>query len=144
MNNCQTIVLWSNNGKLQATLFASRRNAFNVERVEDQMGVVAVKVTTTASFDPTRDYLVREVSKNGGLDKQLVFGTMPKWAGGTLLASRCIVADGSEVSALLARHPATTHKDKETRRLNGITSGSTACNCGKKCCDCNDDECTGK
>ncbi len=148
--NCQTIILWSNNGKLVATLFASRRDAFNIERVDDQMGMIAVKVTTTANFNPEQDYLVRQVEKNGSSEKQLVFGTLPKWAGGTLLAGRSIVADGSDVTALLQRHPATTVNDRETCRLNGLVVagdfnyGKHECNCGKKACNCSEDECTGK
>jgi len=148
--NCQTIILWSNNGKLVSTLFASRRDAFNIERVDDQMGMIAVKVSTTASFNSERDYLVREVTKNGGSEKQLVFGTLPKWAGGTLLAQRTIVADGSDVTALLQRHPAVNFVDKEARRLNGLVVagdfnfGEHQCNCGKNACNCSEDDCMGK
>lgn len=144
MGISKTIVLWSNNGKLEATVFASRRDAFTVEKVDDQMGMIAVKVTTAADFDPERDYLLRQVKKNGGTNNELVFGSMPKWAGGELLAPRCIVADGSETTRLLAKFPATTQQDRETRRLNGITVDNAGeCNCGKKCCDCGDD-CCGK
>jgi len=120
MVRTSTVILWDCNGKLEATLFASNRNAFNVTPVNDQMGMIAVKVSTTVNFDAERDYLIRVVSKNGQLENQLVFGTMPKWAGGTLLAARCLIADGKNTSRLLAKFPAKTYSDSETRRHNGV------------------------
>lgn len=136
MGNCTTIVLWDCNGKLEATLFCSRRDAFKIEPVKDQMGMIAVKVTTTESFDEASDYLLRQVSKNGGREDKLVFGTMPRWAGGTLLAGRSILASGSETTRLLAKFPARTQADRETRRHNSVSNGDG--------CNCNDEDCTGK
>ncbi len=129
MANCTTLVLWDCNGKLQATLFGSRREAFKLERVSDQMGMIAVKVCINAEFDPKRDYLVRQVNKNGRIEDQLVFGTLPLWAGGQLRAGRCLLDSGSETARLLSTYPAQTMRDRETRHHNGI--------------DC-DDNCNGK
>lgn len=146
MVQTKTLVLWSNNGKLEATIFGSRRSAFTAERVQDQLGMIAVKVTTTADFDPQQDYLLRQVSKNGGTENELVFGVLPKWAGGQQPATRCIIDSGMDTTRLLNAHPATTYGDRETRRLNGIDCNGegSECNCGKKNCNCIEDECHGK
>lgn len=116
----RTIVLWDCNGKLEATLFSSRRAAFKLESVNDQMGMIAVKVTTADEFDEKRDYLIRQVTKNGHIENQLIFGSLPRWAGGTLLSPRCLLASGAETTRLIKKYPASGYADSETRRANGI------------------------
>lgn len=120
----RTIILWDCDGKIEATLFASNHHAFELETVNDQMGMIAVKVTTSESFDEQRHYLVRQLTKNGSTENQLIFGTMPGWAGGELLAPRCILASGADCTLLLKKFPAQSISDKETRRLNGVSNDS--------------------
>jgi hypothetical protein len=120
MVRSNTVILWDCNGKIEATLFASSRKAFDLTRVNDQMGMIAVKVTTTVNFDAERDYVLRVVNKNGQLENQLVFGTLPSWAGGSLVAPRCLIADGKDTTRLLAKFPAQSYHDAEVRRHNGI------------------------
>lgn len=122
-----TIVLWDCNGKIEATLFASRREAFKLEPIMDQIGMIAVKVSSTESFDEANDYLLRQVSKNGRIENQPVFGATPKWAGGTLLAGRCVIADGGKTTRLLRKYPPSTYADCETLRLNGINTDEDCC-----------------
>lgn len=117
----RSIVLFDCGGKLLATLFGSRREAFTCTRLDDQMGMIAVRVTTTDQFDPNKDYLVRQVTKNGGTFDELEFGTAPKWMkGGTLLAGRCILDSGENAHRLIGKFPANNWQDSETRRHNGL------------------------
>lgn len=118
----RSIVLFDCGGKLVASLFASRRSAFKLVRVDDQMGMIAVTVSCTEEFDPSQDYLLRQVSKNGKLENQVVFGALPKWAGGELLSSRCLLASGDESKRLLDTYPANNWVDAETRRHNGVAN----------------------
>lgn len=120
MTKSKTIVLWDCNGKLEATLFASRRKAFSFESVKDQLGMIAVKASCTEQFDSSADYLIRQVLKNGRIETQLVFGTLPSWAGGTLRSPRCLIASGSETTRLLKKYPPAGYADSQTRRINGI------------------------
>ena len=136
MANCTTVILWDCNGKIQASLFCSRPEAFKVEKVDDQMGMIAVKVSTTELFDESRDYLLRQVSKNGSVENQSVFGKTPRWAGGMLQAGRFMLATGAEASRLLEKFPARNFADHETRRHNGIECGG--------CNRCDDEKCSGK
>lgn len=120
-NKIRSLVLFDCGGKLLATLFASRRAAFTVARLDDQMGMIAVRVMTTDQFDPSKDYLVRQVSKNGGVFDELVFGSKPMWMkGGTLLAERHILDSGENANRIISKFPAQNWKDSETARLNGL------------------------
>lgn len=123
----KTIVLWDCNGKLEASLFASRRTAFTLESIKDQLGMIAVKASVTGDFDPSSDYLIRQVSKNGRIETQLVFGTLPAWAGGTLKSPRCLLASGAETTRLIKKFPPEGYADSETRRLNGIRDDEDCC-----------------
>lgn len=123
----RTIILWDSNGKLEAALFGSSRQAFKLERINDQMGMIAVKVTTTEKFSKSGDYLIRQVSKNGQVENQLVFGTMPRWAGGTLMSPRCLLENGADTTRLLNKYPAQNFHDSETRRHNGISDPDENC-----------------
>ncbi|MBX9573899.1 MAG: hypothetical protein K2X77_33700 [Candidatus Obscuribacterales bacterium] len=117
----ETVVLFNCGGKLLATLFASRREAFTCTRMDDQLGMIAVRVMTTDKFDESKDYLVRQVTKNGGTFDELVFGTKPKWMkGGTLLAERHILDSGENAHRLIGKFPAQNWTDSETRRHNGL------------------------
>jgi hypothetical protein len=127
MVRSNNIILWDCKGKLEAAIFASRREAFKLERINDQMGMIAVKVSTTESFDEGSDYLIRQVNKNGRVESQLVFGTKPAWAGGTLVAPRCLLANGADTTRLLNQYPAKTYEDSETRRHNGIHDADENC-----------------
>lgn len=129
MVRTSTVILWDCNGKLEATLFCSRRQSFNLEPVKDQMGMIAVKVSTTISFDAERDYLVRQVKKNGRIDNQLVFGRQPRWTGGTLLTGRCLLACGADTTRLLSSSPEGGYEDREIRRHNGVNKSDEDC-CG--------------
>lgn len=132
-----TIVLFDCGGKIEAALFGSRREAFKLERVGDQMGMIAVKVTTTPAFDANSDYLIRQVSKNNGISNQLIFGdSSPKWAGGELLAPRLLLDTAVGTSALLDAFPAQNWKDSEIRRQNGISN--------RRADDNENDNCNGK
>lgn len=117
----RTIVLFDCGGKLLATLFGSSRDAFKLERVNDQLGMIAVNVTTTDKFDANKDYLVRQVTKNGGTSNELIFGTLPTWIkGGTLLAQHLILDSGEKTHRLVGKFPANNWQDSETRRHNGL------------------------
>lgn len=121
----RSIVLFDCGGKLLATLFGSRREAFTCTRLDDQMGMIAVRVMTTDKFDSSKDYLVRQVTKNGATYDELVFGTAPKWMkGGTLLAGRCIIDSGEDAHRLVGKFPAQNWKDSESARLNGLPNKS--------------------
>lgn len=120
----QSIVIWDANGKLEATVFCSNPAAFTCSAVPDQMGMRAVKVSTTDDFDFAKDYLIRQVSKNGKVETQHIFGTRPTWAGGTLQAERHILASGADTSRILAANPPKTHSAQETCRHNGLSIAS--------------------
>ncbi|MBX9721685.1 MAG: hypothetical protein K2X81_09845 [Candidatus Obscuribacterales bacterium] len=119
-----SIVIWDADGKLEATIFCSKRAAFTCAAVPDQMGMRAVKVSTTDEFDFASDYLIRQVSKGGKVETKLVFGTQPSWAGGKVQAERHILASGSDTSRILAANPPRTHSAKETCRHNGLSIAS--------------------
>lgn len=101
------VVLWAAGGKVKAILFASRRSAFSVEPVTDQVDQLAVVVTETEQFDPATDYLVREVSKGNRVETELVAGTLPKWAGGSVEGGRVILADSSKADVIDRVRPVT-------------------------------------
>lgn len=122
MGSTANIVLFDCGGKLTATVYGSKASAFQLTRIDDQLGQIAVKVTCTTEFDANRDYLVRQVNKNGSISTELVFGTMPKWAGGTLNATRVMLDSGEKTTRLLEKFPPRNVADKETLRRNGIDS----------------------
>ena len=77
-------VIWDLGGKLRATVFASRREAFTMSSPGDQTSQLVVLFGTSDQFDPARDYLVRVVTKGSLVENQLLVGTLPSWAGGDL------------------------------------------------------------
>lgn len=123
----QTVVLFDAGGKLKASLFASRREAFRLERLDDQMGMIAVKVIPSESFDEESDYLLRQVEKGTRIENQLVFGASPLWAGGKLFAGRCLLDSGDEAARLLSKFKSKGWSDSQLRRANGINDDDESC-----------------
>lgn len=110
-----TVVIWDRGGKVKATLFASRREAFKVVPVADQTSMLAVHVTTTEQFHPARDYVVRVVTKGTRpVENELVVGTLPKWAGGTEpITGRVVIAEPSRAEVFERVQPVSAAHQRE-------------------------------
>ncbi len=124
-----SVLLWSNGGKVKATLFASRRCAFSVTP-SDQTDQLVVHVTERASFNPDLDYLLRVVTKGNRVENQLLAGTAPKWAGGTICAGRVRLADCSACEVFDRVRPVTAEHQREWLErglpLDGVVIGDPA------------------
>lgn len=108
------VVLWDAGGKVKSTLFGSRREAFCGRTTGDQTSMLVMNVTTTDEFDPATDYLVRVVTKGNRTENQLVFGVMPKWAGGDGQGSgRCVLWEPSKMDVVTRVQPVSAAHQRE-------------------------------
>lgn len=110
----QSVVLWDAGGKVKATLFGSRHEAFTGRSTGDQASMLVMRVQTTEEFDPNTDYLVRVVTKGNRTENELVFGVMPKWAGGEGPAcGRVMLADASKCEVFERVQPVSAQHQRE-------------------------------
>lgn len=110
----QSVVLWDAGGKVKAMLFGSRHEAFTGRSTGDQTSMLVMQVHTTEEFDPSTDYLVRVVTKGNRTENELVFGIMPKWAGGEGSArGRVMLADSSKCDVFERVQPVSAQHQRE-------------------------------